>query len=100
MALLERCCYGQRNNRLRSGIGQEKAMYGVPSAPEGAPFERREESVSSPPPLKEKSEGRGAYSVRSSDVSVWHVFYRLPSYDCLHERINCVLRRLHVFGLI
>jgi len=74
MALLERRCYGLRKNRLRGGSGQEKAQYGAPSAPEVAPFKGRAEGNPLHPPLKGQSEGRGAYFVRSFDVSAWFIF--------------------------
>ena len=63
-----------RKNRVRGGIGQEKAKYGAPLASERAPFKGRVEGSSPHPSLEGQSEGRGAYSVLSSDVLEWYVF--------------------------
>ena len=70
MALLDRRCYGLCKNRLRGSNGQEKAQYGAPSVPERALFERRTEGDSPHPSQNVQSEGRDAYSARSSDVLV------------------------------
>ncbi len=59
--------------------GKKKTQYGVPRAPERAPFRRGVEGSSPHPSLKEQSEGRGAYFVLGSDVREWYVF-RLTSF--------------------
>jgi hypothetical protein len=81
-ALMGRRCYGMCKNRVRCGSEQEKAQYGASSASEEAPFEGRVESSSSHPLLRGQSEGKGSYSVRSSDVPVWYVFLVILVLKC------------------
>jgi hypothetical protein len=58
-----------------AATGKKKAQYGAPRAPERAPFKGRVDGSSPHPPLAGHSEERGAYSVLSSDVLEWYVFY-------------------------
>ncbi len=63
-----------RKNRVRGGSGQKIAKYGAPRAPERSPFKGRLEGSFPHPSLEGQGEGRGAYSVLSSDVLGWYVF--------------------------
>ena len=68
-------------NRVRGGSGQENAKYGAPRAPERALFkglQGRVEGSSPHPCLEGQGEGRGAYSVLSSDVLELYVFLGYP----------------------
>jgi hypothetical protein len=57
MASQKRRFYGVHKNRVRGGIGQEKAKYGAPRAPERAPFKGRVEDRSPTLPWKGRVRG-------------------------------------------
>ena len=76
-----------RKKRVRGGSGQEKAKYGAPRAPERAPSKRRVEGSSPHPSLEGQGEGRGAYSVLSSDVLEWYVFPGFPIFTLKNNKV-------------